>query len=90
MRSRPSCFITARSWVGLATPRVAANASAISSGVKKSQGLPVDPLGVGAHREDEHHVGQVDGLAPRRRSDLHEGHVDEQQLAVAGPAGWPA
>ena len=33
-RSRPSCFITVRSWVGLATPRVAANASAISSGVK--------------------------------------------------------
>ena len=33
IRSRPSCFIIARSWVGLATPRVAANASAISSGV---------------------------------------------------------
>ena len=33
-RSRPSCFITVRSWVGLATPRAAANASAISSGVK--------------------------------------------------------
>ena len=33
-RSRPSCFMTVRSWVGLATPRAAANASPISSGVK--------------------------------------------------------
>ena len=33
-RSRPSCFMTVRSCVGLATPRAAANASAISSGVK--------------------------------------------------------
>ena len=32
-RSRPSRFIMTRSWVGLATPRVAAKASAISSGV---------------------------------------------------------
>ena len=31
-RSRPSSFIIVRSWVGLATPRVAENASAISSG----------------------------------------------------------
>src|SRR5687767_1923941 len=34
MRSRPSFFISVRSWVGLAIPRVAANASAISSDVK--------------------------------------------------------
>jgi hypothetical protein len=33
-RSRPSRFIIVRTCVGLATPRVAANASAISSGVK--------------------------------------------------------
>ena len=33
-RSRPSCFNSCRSWVGLATPRVAANASASSSAVK--------------------------------------------------------
>ena len=33
-RSRPSCFIAVRSWVGLATPRAAAKASPISSGVK--------------------------------------------------------
>ena len=33
-RSRPSCFMTVRSWVGLATPRAAANASPISSGAK--------------------------------------------------------
>ena len=31
-RSRPSCFMTERSCVGLAIPRAAANASAISSG----------------------------------------------------------
>src|SRR5439155_11754947 len=34
-RSRPSRFDAIRSWVGVATPRVAANASAISSSVKK-------------------------------------------------------
>ena len=33
-RSRGSRFMKARSWVGLATPRVAANASASSAGVK--------------------------------------------------------
>ena len=33
-RSRPSRFIAVRSCVGLAMPRAAANASAISSGVK--------------------------------------------------------
>ena len=33
-RSRGSRFMNARSWVGLATPRVAAKASASSSGVK--------------------------------------------------------
>ena len=72
-----------RSCVGLATPRAAANASAISSGVKKRSARCVHALGIGAHREDEHHVGEVDGLAPRRRSHLHEGDVDEQHLAVA-------
>src|SRR6266516_2842316 len=34
IRSRPSCFRTDRSWEGLATPRAAANASAISPAVK--------------------------------------------------------
>ena len=34
-RSRPSCFSAVRSWVGLAMPRAAANASAISSGVNR-------------------------------------------------------
>jgi len=33
-RSRGSRFMNARSWVGLATPRVAANASASSASVK--------------------------------------------------------
>ena len=33
-RSRGSRFMNARSWVGLATPRVAANASDSSAGVK--------------------------------------------------------
>ena len=60
----------ARSWVGLATPRVAANASAISSGREEAQRPLVHALGVGAHGEDQHHVRQVDGLAPRRRAHL--------------------
>ena len=81
-RSRPSCFITDRSCVGLAMPRVAAKASAISSGVKNCSARSVHALGVGAHGEDEHHVGEVDGLPPRRRADLREGHVDEHDVAV--------
>ena len=52
-------------------------------GREQAQGPVVDPLAVGPHGEDEHHVGQVDGLPPRRRSHLRERHVDEQQLAVA-------
>ena len=42
----------------------------------------VDPLGVGAHGEDEHHVGEVDGLPPRRRAHLGEGDVDDDEVAV--------
>ena len=48
-----------------------------------AQRLLVDPVGVGAHRENQHHVAEVDGLPPRRGPHLDEGHVDEQQLAVA-------
>ena len=43
----------------------------------------VDALGVAAQREDEHHVGEVDRLPPRRGPDLDEEHVDQLQLAVA-------
>ena len=81
-RSRPSCFMTDRNCVGLAMPRAAANASAISSGVKYCSARVYTRSGVGAHREDEHHVGEVDGLPPRRRSHLREGHVDEEDVAV--------
>ena len=45
--------------------------------------MRVDALGVAPQREDEHHVGEVHRLAPRRWSDLDEEHVDHLQLAVA-------
>jgi hypothetical protein len=73
----------ARSCVGLATPRVAAKASASSASGEIAQRPPVYPGGVGADREDQHHVAQVDCLPPGRRADLGEGHVDQQQLPVA-------
>ena len=41
----------------------------------------VHPLGVGAQSEDQHHVGEVDGLAPRRRAHLDEGDVDHARGA---------
>ena len=47
------------------------------------QRLPVHPRGVGADRQDQHHVAQVDGLPPGRGADLGEGHVDQQQLPAA-------
>ena len=81
-RSRPSRFMSVRSSVGLAIPRTAANASAISSGVKTASARAVDALGVGAHRQHQHHVGQVDRLPPGRRADLGEGHVDELEMPV--------
>ncbi len=43
----------------------------------------VDALGVAAQREDEHHVGEVDRLTPRRGPDLDEEHVDHLEVAVA-------
>ena len=52
-------------------------------GREEPQRALVHAVGVGAHREHEHHVGEVDGLAPRRRAHLREGDVDEQQVAVA-------
>ena len=48
-----------------------------------AQGPLVDPFGLGPQRQAQHHVGQVDGLAPRAGADLGEGHVDQQQMAVA-------
>ena len=35
------------------------------------------------YREHQHHVAQVDRLAPRRWAHLDEGHVDQQQLPGA-------
>jgi hypothetical protein len=43
----------------------------------------VHPLGVGTHRQHQHHVAQVHRLPPGRRADLGEGGVDQQQLSVA-------
>ena len=63
-RSRGSRFMKARSCVGLATPRVAANASRELGLGEIPQGPLVHAAGVGADREDQHHVAQVDRLAP--------------------------
>ena len=71
-------------------PRVAAKASAISSGREELQRPLVHALRVGANGEDEHHVGQVDRLPPRRGTDLREGHVDQNDVAVLAPSGWRA
>ena len=60
-----------------------AKASAISSGVNSQTARSARPWRVGPHGHDQHHVGQVDGLSPRRGADLHERQVDDQQLAVA-------
>ena len=51
-------------------------------GGEVGQGPLVNAFGVGADGEDEHHVGEVDGLSPRRRADLGEGDVDEVQVPV--------
>ena len=47
------------------------------------EGPLVDLLGAGPQGETQHHVGQVDGLAPGAGVDLGEEHVDQVQLAVA-------
>jgi hypothetical protein len=47
------------------------------------QGPLVNALGVGPQRQAEHHVGQVDRLPPGGRAQFDEGHVDQQQVAVA-------
>ena len=51
-------------------------------GGEVGEGPLVDAFGVRADGEDEHHVGEVDGLPPRRRADLGEGDVDEVQVPV--------
>ena len=43
----------------------------------------VDELRTGTQRQAEHHVGQVDGLAPWARASLDERHVDQHHVAVA-------
>ena len=44
---------------------------------------PVHPFRVGAHREHQHHVAEVDRLPPRRGPDLDEHDVDQQQFPPA-------
>ena len=75
--------MNARSWVGLATPRVAANASAQFGWGEVAQRPLVHPVRVAADGQDQHHVAEVDRLPPRRRADLGEPGVDQQQFAVA-------
>ena len=82
-RSRPFSRMRLRSWDGMVSPRVAANPSVISSTVNWPQGPLVDQPGVAAQGQAQHHVGQVDGLAPRARVRLDEGDVDQQHAAVA-------
>jgi hypothetical protein len=66
----------------MASPRAAANPSAISS-TELALGPLVHALGAGAQGQAQHHVGQVDPLAPGGRADLGEEHVDQQHAAVA-------
>ena len=40
----------------------------------------VDAIGIGLQCQGEHHVGQVDGLAPRGGADLQPGDVDQLQV----------
>ena len=47
-----------------------------------ADGSAVDPCRIRAQRQAEHHVRQVDGLAPRAGASLGEGHIDQQQTAV--------
>ncbi|MGD0937947.1 MAG: hypothetical protein ABR922_25680 [Streptosporangiaceae bacterium] len=70
----------ARSCVGLATPRVGGEGLGQLGLGEIIQRPLVHPRGVGADRQDQHHVAQVHRLPPRRRADLGEGHVDQQQL----------
>ena len=46
-------------------------------------GACVHPLRVGPQCQDEQHVGQVDRLPPRRRTNLQRGDVDQLQMPVA-------
>ena len=52
-------------------------------GAEVFERLVVDALGVGSNGKNEHHVRQVDGLAPGRRPHLRERGIDEEQLAIA-------
>ena len=51
-------------------------------GCEEAERSFVHAVGVGPHREDEHHVRKIDGLAPRRRADLHEERIDEVDVAI--------
>ena len=67
----------------MVSPRVAANASVISSTENRRRARGVDQLRVAAQGQTEHHVGQIHGLAPGARVGLDEGDVDQQHAAVA-------
>ena len=85
-RSTPVVFLRSasmlRDWVGMVMPCPAANASARSSGVKYFRARWYTLLGGRLEAEDEHHVGQVDGLAPRTGPHRGESRVDEHDRTV--------
>jgi hypothetical protein len=47
-----------------------------------THGAPVDALRVGAHRQHEHHVAEINRLPPGRWAHLGEGDVDQHQISV--------
>jgi hypothetical protein len=50
---------------------------------EQAKGSPVDAFGAGAQSQAQHHVGQVHDLAPGGRTEFDEGHIDQQEMAVA-------
>ena len=81
-RSRPSC-LQHRSQLGRAghAPGGGERLAELVLG-ELLTGPPVDRGGVAADRQHQHHVPEVDGLAPRRGTHLGEGGVDHEHRAV--------
>ena len=79
--SRPLARIACRSWDGSASPGGGERLRDLRHG-EELQGSLVDLPGAAAQRQAQHHVAQVDRLAPRRGAHLGEGHVDQQQASA--------
>ena len=82
IKGRPSAFSFSESSVGIASPDGGGEPLRDLIGREDRRRSRVHPVRVRAQRQAEHHVREIDGLAPRRRPHLQSRDIHELEVAL--------